>query len=106
MVSDFVSADYGWLRSPNGNESACVLFKAGKGSDGYFTNDEIVAQVGNAMDILVKHYLNEEHIFMFDNAKTHLKCAIDVLSARKMPKSPSESWGIMVIAKDANGKRS
>jgi len=104
MVSDFVSADYGWLWSPNGNESACVLFKAGKGSDGYFTNDEVVAQVGNAMDILVKHYLNKEHIFMFDNAKTHLKCASDVLSARKMPKSPSESWGIMVIAKDANGK--
>jgi len=104
MVSDFVSADYGWLWSPNGNESAHVLFKAGKGSDGYFTNDEVVAQVGNAMDILVKHYLNEEHIFMFDNAKTHLKCASDVLSACKMPKSPSESWGIMVIAKDANGK--
>jgi len=104
MVSDFISADYGWLRSPNGNESTRVLFKAGKGHDGYFTNDEVVAQVGNAVDILAKHYPNEEHIFIFDNAKTHLKRASDALSARKMPKSPSESWGIMVIAKDANGK--
>lgn len=30
MVADFVSADYAWLRSPNGKESACVIFKAGK----------------------------------------------------------------------------
>jgi len=61
-------------------------------------------QVVNAMDILVKHYLNKEHIFIFGNTKTHLKRASDALSAHKMPKSPSESWGIMVIAKDANGK--
>ena len=104
MVADFVSADYEWLQSPNGDESARVLFKAGKGCDGYFTNDEVVAQVGRAMDILVKYYPNKDHIFVFDNAKTHLKHANDALSARKMPKFPSESWGIMVIAKDANGK--
>ena len=30
MVADFVSADYGWLRSPDGKESARWLFKAGK----------------------------------------------------------------------------
>jgi hypothetical protein len=31
MVSDFVSADYGWLHSPDQKEAARVLFKAGKG---------------------------------------------------------------------------
>jgi hypothetical protein len=30
MVADFVSADYGWLHSPNGEEDACVLLKIGK----------------------------------------------------------------------------
>ena len=30
MVADFVSADYGWLRSPDGKQEARVLFKAGK----------------------------------------------------------------------------
>ena len=44
MVADFVSADYGWLQSPNGKEHMHVLFKAGKAQDGYFTNDDIVAQ--------------------------------------------------------------
>ncbi|KAI6101491.1 hypothetical protein EDD16DRAFT_1525908 [Pisolithus croceorrhizus] len=73
MVADFVSADYGWLRSPNGKESACVLFKAGKTQDGYFTNDDITEQTRVAMDILSKHYADEEHVFIFDNAKTHLK---------------------------------
>ena len=104
MVADFVSADYGWLRSPDGKEHARVLFKAGKPQDGYFTNDDIVAQTGRAMDVLSKHYTNEDHVFIFDNAKTHLKCANDALSARKMPKFPSESWGVTVIAKDSTGK--
>lgn len=30
MVADFISADHGWLRSPDGAESARILFKAGK----------------------------------------------------------------------------
>ncbi|KIM58662.1 hypothetical protein SCLCIDRAFT_16731 [Scleroderma citrinum Foug A] len=93
MVADFVSADYGWLRSPDGKEHARVLFKAGKTQDGYFTNDDIVAQTGRAMDVLSKHYTNKDRVFIFDNTKTHLKRANDALSARKMPKFPSESWG-------------
>jgi hypothetical protein len=73
MVADFVSADYGWLSSPNGKEHARVLFKAGKNREGYFTNEDILAQAEKAMDILQKHYPNEDHILVFDNAKTHLK---------------------------------
>jgi hypothetical protein len=42
MVADFVSADYGWLRSPDGTEDAWVLFKAGKAREGYFTNKDIL----------------------------------------------------------------
>jgi hypothetical protein len=30
MAADYVSADYGWMWSPDGKESARVLFKAGK----------------------------------------------------------------------------
>jgi len=42
MVAHFVSVDYGYLQSPNGTETACVLFKAGKGWDGYYTNEHII----------------------------------------------------------------
>jgi len=105
MVADFVSADYGWLQSPDRKKHTHVLFKAGKAWDGYFTNDDIVAQTRRAMDILSRHYPNEDHVFIFDNAKTHLKRANDSLSARKMPKFPSESWGVTIIAKDSTGKQ-
>ncbi|KAL4068684.1 hypothetical protein V8B97DRAFT_2024627 [Scleroderma yunnanense] len=65
MVGDCVSADYRWLQSPNG----------------YFTNDDIVAQTRQAMDILSEHYLNKDHVFIFDNVMTHLKHANDALAA-------------------------
>ncbi|KAF7347061.1 hypothetical protein MVEN_01459900 [Mycena venus] len=86
MVSDFVSADYGWLRSRDGTEATRVLFKAGKKREGYFTNEDIIKQTEHAMDILSRDYGDEKHVFIFDNATTHTKRAGDALSARKMPK--------------------
>jgi hypothetical protein len=72
MVADFVSADYGWLRSVTEDEAAHILFKAGKAHDGYFTNEDILKHATIAMDILEKHFPDEHHIFVFDNATTHL----------------------------------
>ncbi|KII89329.1 hypothetical protein PLICRDRAFT_110047 [Plicaturopsis crispa FD-325 SS-3] len=106
MVSDFVSADYGWLTSPDGTEKARVLFKAGVNREGYFTSDDIVAQTKVAMQILKDHYKDEEHVLIFDNATTHLKRADDALSARKMPKGTSKydkNWGVVVNLTDADG---
>jgi hypothetical protein len=31
MIADFVSADYGWLHSPDGKESAHIIFHPEKG---------------------------------------------------------------------------
>jgi hypothetical protein len=96
MVADFVSADYGWLQSPDGKETAHVIFKAGKNRDGYFTNDDVLKQTDTAMDIVKKHYGDEEHKFVFDNAPTHLKHLNATLSAQKMTKGPSTTFGIEV----------
>jgi hypothetical protein len=107
MVADFISADYGWLRSPDENKRAHVFFKAGKNRDGYFDCEDVLEQAGAAMDILQKHFHDEEHVFIFDNTKTHTKRADDALSARRMPKNtPSErkNWGVSVTEQDANGK--
>jgi hypothetical protein len=90
MIADFVSADYGWLRSQDGGESARVLFKAGKSREGYFTNEDILSHANNAMNILDKHFPNEKHVLVFDNATTHMKRADTALSARKMPKNPTK----------------
>ncbi|KAG2078385.1 hypothetical protein BDR04DRAFT_1124254 [Suillus decipiens] len=121
MVADMVSPDYGWLQSPDGTEQARVLFKAGKAQDGYFTTQNIINQASNAMDILECHFPDEDHVMVFDNAATHLKCADDALSACKMPKFPPRNrkewdgsnwskngqltnWGVEVNVVDENGK--
>jgi hypothetical protein len=117
MVADFVSADYGWLTSPDKTETAQVFFKAGKNREGYFTSEDILDHAMKAMDILTKHYPDEEHVLVFDNATTHTKRSDTALSARQMPKctkSVGEFWGAIqpvlendgkqVYLRDANGK--
>jgi len=104
MVADFVSADYGWLRFPDGKQEAHVLFKAGKG---YFTNEDILQQASHAMDILEQHFPNDKHVLLFDNTTTHQKLADDALSATKMPKfTPKEgnNWGVKINVIGADGK--
>jgi hypothetical protein len=99
-----VLGPHGWLHSPDGKKSAWVLFKAGKNQDGYFTNEDIVKQAEAAMDIVSKHYPNEDHGFVFDNATTHLKRNDTVLTAQKMTKGPSKTFGVKVTVVDESGK--
>ena len=103
MIADFISADFGWLISPDGKQSARRLFKPGKNRDGYFSNEDIIEQADEAMDILLKYYPEFDHVLVYDNATTHLKRADDALSARKMPKGtpkPGKNWGIEVSKRD------
>ncbi|KAG2336945.1 hypothetical protein BDR05DRAFT_896000 [Suillus weaverae] len=105
MAADFISADYGWLRSKDGTQSTHVLFRAGKTCDGYYTNNEILQHTESAMSNLEKDYADKDHIFIFDNATTHLKRPNDALSARHLPKNPNPDWGITVTAKSTDGKQ-
>ncbi|THU93077.1 hypothetical protein K435DRAFT_820342 [Dendrothele bispora CBS 962.96] len=108
MVADFVSMDYGWLCSKDNKRSARVIFRPGKNCNGYFTNEDIVAQAKVAMDILESDYPDEEHILVYDNATTHLKHAATAPSAAKMPKMVSKdlesNWGVMVPMKGPNSR--
>jgi len=79
MVVDFVSADFRWFRSQDGKRSARRVIKPGKNRDSYFSNEDILAQVAEAISIL--------------------KWPEDALSARHMPKNPPKlghNWGIEV----------
>jgi hypothetical protein len=103
MVADFVSADFGWLTSPDGKWSARRIFKPGKNRDGYFTNAEIMDQAKEATDILREFYSEYDHVLIYDNATTHLKRAEDALSAKSMPKGIPKhgtNWGIEVSMRD------
>jgi hypothetical protein len=108
MVADFISADYGWLRAPDGSAEARWIFAAGQNRDGYFTNAEILEHATRAMDILDQWYPHENHVLVFDNATTHLKRAEDALSARYMSLKPTAEgkplWGVWRNVVGSNGR--
>ncbi len=107
MISDFFSADFGWLQSADGKRSACQVMKPGKNWDGYFTMDDIIAQADEAMDILSDFGDDIEHVFIYNNATTHKKHADDEISARKMPRNtppPGKNWLVDVTLCDDHGK--
>lgn len=81
MIADFVSADFGWLRSPDGKQSAQRVMKPGKAKDGYFTSDDIQFQGKEAIRICRECWPQYKHAFIYDNALTHLKRPEDSLSA-------------------------
>ncbi|PBK94278.1 hypothetical protein ARMGADRAFT_1045736 [Armillaria gallica] len=102
MIVDFFSADFGWLQSLDGTRSAHRVFKPGKNRDRYFT-DEIIDQVNDAMDILTEFEEDIEHIFIYDNATTHKKCADNEISACNMPKNTpaaGKNWLVDAILRD------
>ena len=107
MIADFVSVDFGWLKSPDGTCSARRIMRPGKNRDGYFTCEDIKEQAQKAIDIVSKFYPEYEHQFYYDNASTHLKRPVGSLSARNMPKNipkPGNNWLVEGIKHDANGK--
>jgi hypothetical protein len=57
------------------------------------------------MDILDKFYPDEEHIFVYDNATTHLKRPEGSLSATKMTMNPSANFFVEVNKRDDAGKQ-
>ena len=69
------------------HSEAWILFQAGKNRDGWFSADDLLAQVDHAMDIfggLTGGYA--QGLFLFDNTPSHQKCAENALSAQKMVK--------------------
>lgn len=83
------------------------MFKAGKNCEGYFTSEDILEQAEKAIDILEKHYPNKDHVLVYDNTTTYLKCPDSALSAQKMLKftsKPESNWLVEVNAADANKK--
>lgn len=107
MVSDFVSEAFGWLESPDGSRNACSIMKPGKNRDGYYTSEDVVLQVEEAMNILNQYYPQYKHIFIYDNAPNHLKRPEGSISARQMQKStpkPGKNRMVQITKHDAMGK--
>ncbi|KAF9490129.1 hypothetical protein BDN71DRAFT_1484603 [Pleurotus eryngii] len=108
MFVNFISADHGWLSSPDGTRNAHCVIKPGKNHDSYFDSDDILDQVQEAMDILEEFYPKYQHVLVYDNVMTHLKHPNGSLSALKVLKNPSKSgknWLVEVSQCDESGNR-
>jgi hypothetical protein len=58
------------------------------------------------MDILKEYYPDDDHVFIYDNATTHLKRARDSISARRMPMNtskPGKNWLVLTPSLDESG---
>jgi hypothetical protein len=70
-------------------------------------DEDMLMQATTAMDILERHYPDEKHVFLIDNAMTHQKQADDALSASKLPKftpKPGRNWCVETNVIGADGK--
>jgi len=66
------------------------MFKPGKNCDRYFDTKELLAQVNPTIDIFESKTNGlAQGLFMFNNAPSHMKHAVDAISATKMVKSAS-----------------
>jgi len=73
MISDWVSAEFGFLASPDGKQRARVEFHGGKNHEGWYTCEDMKNQSRAAIAILKEHYPEYDHVFIFNNATTHMK---------------------------------
>ncbi|KAJ3575337.1 hypothetical protein NP233_g1146 [Leucocoprinus birnbaumii] len=106
MVARAVSPDYGWLEpkpgckiyKEDGTEvTAHRTLKPGKNRDGYFTSEGVLDQFRDMVAIAKSSYPDDDHVFFYDNAPSHLKRSPGALSARKMPmKTPKEGTNWLV----------
>ncbi|KAJ7061623.1 hypothetical protein C8F01DRAFT_1286424 [Mycena amicta] len=104
MANGIVSADYGWLESPDRSESILILFRAGKKREGYYTSEHVLEHLKKAVTLAQKLYPNNEHIFMYDNTSTHLARPETARSTLKMTLGPSAAFCIKKTDVGENGK--
>jgi hypothetical protein len=107
MISGFICACHGFMKL--GEKKSYCLFKAGKNRDGWFTNDDLITQIKDNMELFEHfHPPNEcELLFAFDNSMSHHKRAPDGLDASLIPlKDGGKNCPLMRSTKftDVNGQ--
>lgn len=80
MVSDFVE-EVGGLLEFGGKKARLLLEHK---TEGYFTNDMLLVQVNDTIDIFEMKYPETQGMFIFDNAPSHMKKPEDALNPEKM----------------------
>ncbi|KAF8594080.1 hypothetical protein BDV93DRAFT_535125 [Ceratobasidium sp. AG-I] len=98
MVARFVCAERGWMRGRDGQSAiAQKVLRAGKNRDGYFTNEDVVEQLRNAIELVHREYPDQTHVFVYDNAPSHMKRPVGAVSAVAMTKGPKKDFTFKTV---------
>ena len=84
MVSEFVCPCHGRMVDPDTGEPCRVYLKYGKNYDGYWTGENVAAQLRDTHPTFVKLHPDCLALYIFDNSANHHKIATDSLNARKL----------------------
>jgi hypothetical protein len=68
------------------------MFRAGKNWDGWFASKDLLLQVDEAINVFEGRAPFASGLFLFDNAPSHQKRALDALLAHKLPKGLHAKW--------------
>ena len=80
------------------------VLRAGKNRDGYFTNEGVVEQLRNAIELVHREYPDQTHVFVYDNAPSHMKRPVGAVSAVAMTKGPKADFTFKTV--DSRGVES
>ena len=97
MISVFCCSCHGFMKDDELKLKSYQIFLAGnKNREGWFTNDDLVAQLQKIMPLIEKLHPNTKVVFAFDNSMTHHARAPDGLEASLLPlKDNGENAPIM-----------
>ena len=87
-MSGFVCSCHGFMHGEiDGKEmKSYLLFKAGTHREGWFTNDDLIAQYLAALPLFLLLHPDADLCFAFDNSMSHHKRPADGLDATLMTK--------------------
>jgi hypothetical protein len=85
MISGFCCSCHGFMSDEELGLQSYQIFLAGKNREGWFTNDDLVAQLQKIMPLIEKLHPNKQLVFAFDNSMTHHARAPDGLEALRLP---------------------
>jgi hypothetical protein len=74
------------------SSSARTILRAGKNRDGYFTYRGVLKQLRTAIELVHRDFPDQTHIFVYDNAPSHMKRPVGAVSATAMTKGPKKAF--------------
>ncbi len=85
MISGFMCPCHGFMSPADETVQSFIFFESGINRDGWFSNDDLIAQLESSFELMESLHPNKKLLFAFDNSNSHHKRAPDGLRANNLP---------------------